>query len=657
MAWVCLLLLGLTEAATFNSKVSPVQKVLELLDDLKAKVKNDLANEEKMMSEYATWCDEESNDKEDAITSSTRDIHELSAAIEDASGGISMLSSEIDELTKKISVAESDLSSATYIRDDEKKAFEAEEKELVETVDTLARATVVLKRGQTDFLQGKGKKSKQMDLLTMALSRVVSASWVSSKEKAKVQALLQSEDEDLSLQPQATAAAYESKGSSILDMLGDLQAKAEDSLSTARRSEMEASHAYQMLKQSLDTETKQMQKRLAAATNEKAATEESKSIAEGDLAEATKSKATDTAYLKDLKQSCSLKAAEWAERQKSAGEEVAVIEKAKEILSSGVKVFLQVGTGGKAAIKTANTKDQQLKRDQISDIVRKLASKDHQYMLSQLSSQIQSDPFGKVKGLIESMVERLMKEAAEEADAKAFCDTEISSSRTKQKDLSATADMHTVRIEKASAAKAKLAEQIKTLNAEVAALDKGTAEATALRESEKAEFEKASAEYSTSAEAVANAIQVLQDYYANGAFVQRKQAPEFGGSKTDIGSTIVEMLEVAESDFTRLLAEANAAENSAAASYEKLSQQNAVARAAKVSEAEGKAAEVKSLEMSLLNYKEDRASTNKELDAVLTYLDKLKPQCETKVMSYAERKSRRESEISGLKEALEILEG
>ena len=47
-------------------------------------------------------------------------------------------------------------------------------------------------------------------------------------------------------------------------------------------------------------------------------------------------------YLKDLKQSCSLKAAEWAERQKSAGEELAVIEKAKEILSSGVKVFLQV---------------------------------------------------------------------------------------------------------------------------------------------------------------------------------------------------------------------------------------------------------------------------------------------------------------------------
>ena len=40
---------------------------------------------------------------------------------------------------------------------------------------------------------------------------------------------------------------------------------------------------------------------------------------------------------------------------------------------------------------------------------------------------------------------------------------------------------------------------------------------------------------------------------------------------------------------------------------------------------------------------------------MLAYLDKLKPQCETKVMSFAERVQKREEEIAGLKEALEIL--
>merc|ERR550514_2516978 len=116
------------------------------------------------------------------------------------------------------------------------------------------------------------------------------------------------------------------------------------------------------------------------------------------------------------------------------------------------------------------------------------------------------------------------------------------------------------------------------------------------------------------------------------------------------------MLEVSESDFTRLLSEATAQENSAKAAYESMMQENRVAKGAKQQEQQGKAAEVKSVELHLLNYKEDRESTAKELDAVLKYLDKLKPQCETKVMSYDERVAKREQEIAGLKEALTILE-
>ena len=43
-----------------------------------------------------------------------------------------------------------------------------------------------------------------------------------------------------------------------------------------------------------------------------------------------------------------------------------------------------------------------------------------------------------------------------------------------------------------------------------------------------------------------------------------------------------------------------------------------MAKAAKLAEVKGKQGEVKSLEMNLLNYKEDKESTLKELDAVLT---------------------------------------
>merc|ERR1719352_1814210 len=138
---------------------------------------------------------------------------------------------------------------------------------------------------------------------------------------------------------------------------------------------------------------------------------------------------------------------------------------------------------------------------------------------------------------------------------------------------------------------------------------------------------------------MANAIQALSDYYSKGSFLQlsARQAPEFGGAKTDVAGTIMSMLEVAESDFTSLLAESEAEESAAKAAFDKLTQENKVAKAAAQAEAKGKQAEVKQLEAALLNYKEDHATTSKELDSVLAYLDKLKPQCETKVMSYAER--------------------
>ena len=47
------------------------------------------------MEEYTTWCDEEANTKEDAITSSKRTIDDLSATMEDAKGTIITLTSTV----------------------------------------------------------------------------------------------------------------------------------------------------------------------------------------------------------------------------------------------------------------------------------------------------------------------------------------------------------------------------------------------------------------------------------------------------------------------------------------------------------------------------------------------------------------------------------
>jgi chromosome segregation ATPase len=648
--FVLLLCLGATATS-----VSPVQKVIQLLDELKGKVANDLAKEEKMMDEYTSWCDEEANEKEDAITSSKRTIGDLEATIEDAKATIMTLTSSIDEFTTKISTSEAELTKATSIRSKAHEDFMAAEKELVDTVDSLERAKTVLKNN-LGFTQS-GAVAKALKPMTAAFQRVVEASWVNSQQKEVLQSLLQTtsqdEDEDLSLQPQATAAAYSSQSSGIVDTIADMAEKAEDSLSSTRKDEMEAAHAFAMLKQGLEDEISVAKKQLGEATLTRSTTEEELHSAEASLSETQETLAVDTKYLEELNQSCSMKATEWANRQKQAGEETAAIEKAKSVLSDGVKVFLQMGT---RTTRMSEEEEAMDTRSQTVRLLRNLGKQYNSFALTQLSQHARSDPFGKIRGLVEDMIAKLTKEAAEEADQKAFCDEETSESKAKQAVLSGKLDKTAARIAKAEAGKAKAEEDIKTLEAEIAEIDAGQAEATKVRQEEHENYLSASKDFKDSAAAVSKAIEVLSEYYNSAAFMQvSMRQPELGGAKSDVGSTITSLLEVAESDFTSMLAEAEADESTAQEAFDKLTNENAVVKATKTAEVKAKNSEVKQIEVSLGNYKENKATTGEELDAVLAYLDKLKPQCETKVVSYAERKAKREQEIAGLKEALTIL--
>merc|ERR1719217_279840 len=515
--------------------VSPVQKVIQLLDELKGKVE---------------------------------------ATIEDAKATIVTLTSSIDELTTSISSSEKDLDEATSLRNKEHEDFKASEKELVDTVDSLERALTVLKKN-LGFLQN-GRVSEALGASLSGLRKVVEASWVSAHQKSVLTSLLQAKDGDEDEQPQGSVVAYESQSSGILDTISDMQEKAEASLSSTRKDEMEAAHAYALLKQGLEDEIKVNKKQLSEATLTRSTTEEELHSAETSLVETKETLAADEKYLAEVKQDCETKGKEWAMRQKQAGEETAAIEKAKEVLAEGVKVFLQTST--KLRVKSAD--EAYDTRTQVVRVLSKISKKVHSYKLMQLVASARSDPFGKIRGLIEDMIAKLTKEAAEEADQKSFCDEEIGESKKKQADLSGKLDKTAARIAKADAGVAKLTEEIKSLETEIAEIDAGQQEATKLRE-----------------------------------------------------------------------------ESSQAEAYEKLTQENAVTKATKTADAKGKSNEVKQLKVSLDNYKENKATTSEELDAVLMYLDKLKPQCESKVMSYGERKAKREQEIEGLKEALTILSG
>merc|ERR1719258_273030 len=113
------------------------------------------------------------------------------------------------------------------------------------------------------------------------------------------------DDEDLSLslaqQPQATTSNYESHGGGLIATLTDLQEKAEAAQSEARREEMEAAHAYQLLKQSLTAELKAQQKQLDDAKKHIASNQEAQHEAEGDLSSTQRALDQELKALSDAK--------------------------------------------------------------------------------------------------------------------------------------------------------------------------------------------------------------------------------------------------------------------------------------------------------------------------------------------------------------------
>jgi len=661
-------------SARSSTNISPVQKVIELLEENKMKIANDLASEEKEMAEYSKFCDDESSKKGYDITTATRKIEDLEAVITDCTSKIPMYEDEVATQGSLVADKNKQLYEATEVRKKEKADFDAAEGELMTSIDQLARAVTIIKRETGASFAQVSKKSKGIELAVKAVSKIIDSERISVGNRRSLQGLLQTgafngEDDYQALrQPQAKQVAFESKSGGIISKIEEMKEKAEETLSEMRATEMKATNDFSMLEQSLNNGITVGNDKISIAKKASASKTEEMGEAKGDLQETEASKAADEKYVAQLKKDCEEAATNWAQRQESASAEMGAINKAIEILSEGVRVLLlQSGVKSKndnlaqydedddkpAAASDAPARSKLVQK--LKDMSRKFGS----YALMEMAGSAAMDPFVKIRGLIEDMIGKLLKEAQEEATQKAFCDEEMGKSNKAKEEKTLTLEKLQSRLDKASARKAELTQAVKDLEAEIASLDASTAEATKIRNAEHETYLKASKDFSDAATAVQGAIGVLKEYYSSGAasLIQTsKKAPAFGSAKTDTATTIISILEGCGQNFVKMHMQVETEETMAVAAYKKFTAETKTSKAAKVAQIKAEHSEIKSLSVTLTNAKEDFGMTSKELDAVMAYIEKLKPQCEVKVQSYADRKAAREAEIEGLKEALGILD-
>lgn len=626
------LFLGLVEAGPSSG----VQKVLKLLSGLKNTVESETAQSEKDQEEYSDWCIKVTTELESAVKYGQEKVEEYAAGQESNNAKAAGHANEVSNLEPQIGKLGEDQAAAGKVRKEEHNNFVKEEAELVEADAMLKKAYAVLKRSLSFAQSGKASHNEYVEEVVQALGSIIAATGNTDNGK-KIAALLEMDDSMTIRQPQATTKNYESKSGGILDVIQKMQDENASHLGSIREAEMKARHAFEMVMQDMKNQQQTMEAQVDSNNAEGAKADAAANQAGADLATAQDNLSSDESDLSAKKAGCKKAAKEFTERQASATEEVAAITKAMDVLNAKFGSFLQVSS------EAGNFHE----RQEASSLLRQLGHSFNSFALIQAADSAQSDPFVKVRGMVKEMILKLEEESAKEAGKEAKCKADIAKGGKDQKNRQAEVNKLSTRSDAATAKFAKLGEEIATLNDQLQDQAQKFAEATQLRAKQKADNEAVIKDSAESVEAINAAIGVLSEVYGKTSFLQQP--------KSEAGGVIIEILQTSQEDFEKIRQETEALEKELAGDYAQEKQAIQVSKAKKQAMVQGKTQEQGSLKVQLNQIGEDLAEANKALDASVTFLKTRKDECSSKAMSYEERKKKREEEIAGLNQALEIL--
>jgi len=651
-------------ALAAGSEVTPVQKVITLMENMLAKGKAEKHDEEVQYAAYKQFCGDTTVEKDKAIREADEKIEVLKADIEKYEATAAKMTKEIADHEADVAGWAGDMEAATGVRKAEKAAYTDEHKDLSESVSALERAIEVLKkqgynRKQASFAQVKALQDVKL---------------IPDEAKKAISAFLQDDvaEEDLALVSAPEAFGYEFQSHGIIEMLAKLLDKFISERTTLEKEELDKKNAYTLTMQDITAQSDQAKADISDKTQSKAKNIEMAADAKADLAETAETRAADKKYLDDLTALCAQKASDFAARQALRAGELEALAQAIEIISSGavkgsaarhLPALLQARATSLAALRSEAAPGA---RGRAAAYLQQRAESTGSRVLSRVAARVREDPFRKVKKMIKDLIVRLMEEANEEAEHKGWCDTELTTNKqTREEKTSAVETLH-AEIDGLESSIQQLAQDIEDLADAIEALDKAMTKATELRQEEKATNLATIKDAKEAQTAVAEALAILKEFYANAgeatALVQQQPTPPpifdspYKGMQSESGG-VIGMIEVIEADFARLEADTSAAEEAAQKEYDQFMTDSSMDLEAKTTDHDHKTTKKEDQEQTLASKKEDLANTQKELDAAMAYFDKLKPSCVEAGVSYDTRVSNRKEEIESLQEALKILNG
>jgi len=641
------------------TQVTPVQKVITLLNNMVEKGKAERQAEQVQFASFKGFCDSTIAAKQAAIAAATSEIEVLTADIEKYEADAADAAREVSALDADISTWEGDTVAATKVRDIEHTDYVATHKDYSETVEALEVAIATLMKQGADVKQ--------------ALLQVSDTKLFPVDTKKVLDAFLSMNTDSVLAAPEANGYEFQSKA--IVDMLSKLAGKFDSERTSLEEEETNALHSFDMLKTDLGNQ-------LAAANQARTENAEAKSKAlqgaadaKGALQDAVTTRDDDEKYAADLTATCEQKSTDFANRQALRADEITAIQKATEVLAGGAvsgaseKHLPQLLQKKSTSFAQLRSDSQNPNQQKVAAYLTRRGKELNSRVLSVFAVRVAADPFKKVKKLVKDLIVKLMEEANSEVEQKGYCDKELASNSQTRKEKTEAVVMLTAQIDELTATIKALSGEIADLAKSISELDAATAKATEVRSGESSKNLATISDAQGAQTAVAQALGVLNEFYAKAAeatsFAQTsavKAQPEIFSDKPYQGmgaesGGVVGMIEVIQSDFARLEAETSAAEGEAAKQYDEFMQDSRVDKTQKQADLDHKSAAKQNAEQAMQQAKSDLDGTQKELNAAEAYYEKLKPSCVSSGDSYEDRVAKRKEEIESLQEALRILNG
>merc|ERR1719191_356429 len=528
--------------------------------------------DEEIYDKMACWCETNDREKTKAIKDAEARIADLTSKIEELTANSARLSTEIKNLEKEVAANQAALDQATAIRQKQLAEFNAEEKDLLESISALKAAIVVLSKHhggslvqlpQSHLMGIAASLQHEMERHSSLLRGVLTPS-----QRRAASAFIQAPQDYFDAEP-TFKQSYAPQSGEIFGILNQMKESFEQNLAETQKDEAANVKAYEQLKAAKEDEIVAGQEQSETKTQELADTDEKLAQSKEDLDDTKESLGADEQFLMELKQVCAGSDAEWEERQKTRQLEMEACSKALAVLTSDEAHDLFTKTFNPALVQVSEHSERQ---SAAAKFLKEAALKTDSPRLAAIAMKVKLDAFVRVKKAIDDMIAQLTAEKQDEIKHKDFCVEEFNTNQVQTERKEAEKQDLLALIEDLQLQIKTLTGEIDTLKSEIDELNLNMKRGGEDREKENKEFQLVVADQRAAQKLLTAALDILKGFYEKAAaLVQEGQAPPPGFSeykKNENAGGVMGMIQTIINDAKTMEAEVIRAEEDAQKAYE-----------------------------------------------------------------------------------------